>query len=301
MTETKVYRKSTVIRYIIEKHCIKTLFARDLESRKIVIERFNEDFPDEILRKVFINQICKTHESKGLEYRDETIYEDEDRLIKRGLYDHQPAAIAVAIIGPLNKLYSAEHQDLSTSEKHLQNETRILQHLNQTANEHVPMVFAADTETRPFHMICEYLPKQDLLQFLRVCIEDQQPPTYRQLLQICLGIAKCMIFIHSKQVIHKQLLPQHVLLDHDYKVKITGFWNAKILSTNEVEGGLLGEKLSFDDPSLRFAAPECLEDEPLFSQESDVWSFGVLMYVVFTCGGTPYATQDTKDIHQHVS
>lgn len=303
MLSAKVYRKSAVIRNIIEKHCIKTSFARDLESRKIVIERrFLPELQDQVLieREVFIKQICKVHESKGLEYIT-TIYEDEDRLILRGLYDYQPVAITVAIINPMKKLYSAQDQDLSSSERRLQNETVVLQHLNQTSNEHVLMVHSADTKTRPFHMICEYMPKEDLLHFLKICKKEQELPSYRQLLEICLKISNCMIFIHGKHVIHNQLRPEHVLLDENFNVRITGFFGAEIISESQMKSGIQGEKLGFEDPSLRFAAPECLEDVPLLSPESDVWSFGVLMYVVFTCGGIPYANVDIKEIHQHVS
>ncbi|XP_031569159.1 uncharacterized protein LOC116303712 [Actinia tenebrosa] len=299
---TKVYGKSEVIRNIIENHCIKTSFARDSKSRKVVIERrLKPELLDHIPleRDVMIKQICKIYESKGLECI-EIIDEDENRVIVRGLYDYQPVAITVAIINPIKNLYADQDQDLSPSEKHLQNETKVLQHLNQTPNKHVLMVHTADTKTRPLHMICDYMPKEDLLHFLRVCKEELEIPTYRQLLNVCLGIANCMNFIHKKQVIHNQLRPEHVLLDDNFNVRITGFCQAKILSKNEMERGIHGEKLDLEDPSIRFSAPECLEDEPLFSRESDIWAFGVLMYVVFTCGGTPYANVDTKNIHQHV-
>lgn len=297
--------KDVVIRNIIDNHCVKSSFARDLQSRKIVIEtRFGEEILDQDLleREVLIKQICKVHESKGLEYV-ETIYEDDDRLVVRGLYDYdQPVAITVANINPIKKLYSPHDQDVSSSEKRLQNEIMVLQYLNQTPNKHVLMVHAADTKTRPFHMICEYMPKEDLLHFLQVCKKEEEFPSYRQLIEICLAISECMKSIKEKNVIHNQLRPEHVLLDDKFNVRISGFYDAKILTESEMKNGIKGdEKVGLDDPSLRYAAPECLGDVPLLSPESDVWAFGVLMYVVFTLGGTPYANEEVKEIREHVS
>jgi serine/threonine protein kinase len=300
---TKAYKKSVVIRSIVEKYLLKAVFAPDVESRKLVVEeRFNQGLQDllPVNREVLVKQICTTYHSKGLEII-KILYLDEERLIIRGLYDHKPVAIKIVTINPMSKLYSAQDQETSKSEKAFQNETEILQRLNtKTSNEHAPVCYAADTTKLPYHMISEYIPNGDLVHFLDVCREGESP-SYRQLLKICLGIVDSMIHMHKNNIIHNRLRPEHVLLDDNSNVKVIGFSGAKILSASEMKDGFHGERLGPDDPSIRWAAPECLTENPVFSPQSDIWAFGVLLYVMFTCGRIPYANENLEKVRQDVS
>ena len=65
---------------------------------------------------------------------------------------------------------------------------------------------------------------------------------------------------------------------------------------------MVGTDLESNDTALpiRWAAPECyLKQE--FSTNSDVWSFGIVLYELFTCGQVPYQGMTNRQVIDNVS
>jgi TPR repeat protein len=89
--------------------------------------------------------------------------------------------------------------------------------------------------------------------------------------KVIVGIALAMRFIHSNSIIHRNLNPENILLEWDWNVWITGF-NQSSSSLDPV-----CQPLSIDS---RYYAPECYDCE--YVQESDVFSFGTILYEIMT-------------------
>uniref|UniRef100_A0A914WBT8 Protein kinase domain-containing protein n=1 Tax=Plectus sambesii TaxID=2011161 RepID=A0A914WBT8_9BILA len=105
--------------------------------------------------------------------------------------------------------------------------------------------------------------------------------TTSDLLCFAYQIANGMEFVHSKQVMHRDLALRNILLTSDYVVKIGDFG----LSRRTI-GGLY--QISQNHPMpFKSTAPEALIDKSV-PIESDLYTFGILLWELFTLGGEPF-------------
>ncbi|CAH3036229.1 unnamed protein product [Pocillopora meandrina] len=135
----------------------------------------------------------------------------------------------------------------------------------------------------------EIMPFGDLLGFLRKSrgLVDkyyrggnmaQKLETY-DLVLFTKQIATGMVFLGSRGIIHRDLAARNILLDNNYVCKVTDFGMAyqsfKYGHGNAKKGRM----------PIKWTAPEILlgnisELSPL----SDVWSYGIVLYEIFTIG-----------------
>uniref|UniRef100_A0A5K3F8I1 Protein kinase domain-containing protein n=1 Tax=Mesocestoides corti TaxID=53468 RepID=A0A5K3F8I1_MESCO len=94
-------------------------------------------------------------------------------------------------------------------------------------------------------------------------------------------VAAGMAYLEGYQIAHTDLKTSNVLLDFNGIVKITdvGFRHMLTLAS-----GFNQEWFPFDE----WSAPELSHQPTAFSLKADVWSFGILCFVILTRGGHPY-------------
>lgn len=111
--------------------------------------------------------------------------------------------------------------------------------------------------------------------------EDETIYIFRQ-------IVSALLYCHRLLICHRDLKPENILLNQrDLTVKLIDFGMAAL----QPEGRLLSTPCG----SPHYAAPEVVSSKPYDGQQADVWSCGVILYVMLT-GTTPFNYGEDGDI-----
>jgi carbon catabolite-derepressing protein kinase len=94
------------------------------------------------------------------------------------------------------------------------------------------------------------------------------------------------------KIVHRDLKPENVLLDDDLNVKIADFGLG-----NEIKDG---DFLKTSCGSPNYAAPEVIRGGLYTGPEIDVWSCGVILYVML-CGRLPFEDDDVQTLFTKIS
>ncbi|NWU98975.1 ROS1 kinase, partial [Upupa epops] len=155
----------------------------------------------------------------------------------------------------------------------------------------------------PQYLILELMEGGDLLSYLRGARKQKlQSPllTLPDLLDICLDICKGCAYLEKMHFIHRDLAARNCLVsEKEYQtssrvVKIGDFGLARDIYKNDYYRKR-GEGLL----PVRWMAPESLIDG-VFTNRSDVWAFGVLVWETLTLGQQPYPGFTNTEVLHHV-
>lgn len=102
-----------------------------------------------------------------------------------------------------------------------------------------------------------------------------EPQARRFFQQIIAAVEYC----HSHGIVHRDLKPENLLLDKQYNVKIADFGLSNVMRD--------GDFLKTSCGSPNYAAPEVISGKLYAGPEIDIWSCGVILYVML-CGRLPF-------------
>uniref|UniRef100_A0A8C2D9E1 non-specific protein-tyrosine kinase n=1 Tax=Cyprinus carpio TaxID=7962 RepID=A0A8C2D9E1_CYPCA len=127
---------------------------------------------------------------------------------------------------------------------------------------------------RNLRLVMEFLPFGSLRDYLS---KNKERFDHMKLLLYASQICKGMDYLASRRYVHRDLATRNVLVESEFRVKIGDFGLTKVLPQDK-------EYYTVREPGespIFWYAPESLT-ESKFSVASDVWSFGVVLYELFT-------------------
>ncbi|NP_999702.1 fibroblast growth factor receptor precursor [Strongylocentrotus purpuratus] len=161
------------------------------------------------------------------------------------------------------------------------------------------------TQEGPPYVIVEFAHHGNLRDFLRsrrppeeyeksILLTTSQTLTNKDLMSMAYQVARGMDFLASKKCIHRDLAARNVLVTEDFEMKICDFGLARDIHYIDFYRKTTDGRLP-----VKWMAPEALFDR-MFTTQSDVWSFGILLWEIMTLGGTPYPSVPVEQMFDYL-
>lgn len=104
-------------------------------------------------------------------------------------------------------------------------------------------------------------------------------------------IASALDYCHRNSIVHRDLKIENILISKTGDIKIIDFGLSNLFSPKSHLKTFCG--------SLYFAAPELLQARQYTGPEVDIWSFGIVLYVL-VCGKVPFDDQSMPQLHAKI-
>lgn len=171
-----------------------------------------------------------------------------------------------------------------TSLQKLFREVRIMKGLNHP---NIVQLFEVIETDKTLYLVMEYASGGEVFDYLVSHGRMKEVEARAKFRQIVSAVHYC----HTKNIVHRDLKAENLLLDADSNIKIADFG-----FSNEFT---LGNKLDTFCGSPPYAAPELFQGKKYDGPEVDVWSLGVILYTLVS-GSLPFDGQNLKELRERV-
>lgn len=132
-------------------------------------------------------------------------------------------------------------------------------------------------------IVTEFMAKGSLVDYLRS--RGRTVLDGECLLKFSLDVCEAMEYLEVNNFVHRDLAARNVLVSEENIAKVSDFGLTKEASSSQDTAKL----------PIKWTAPEALR-EKRFSTKSDVWSFGVLLWEIYSFGRVPYPRIPLKEV-----
>ncbi|XP_056638936.1 insulin receptor-like isoform X1 [Diorhabda sublineata] len=185
------------------------------------------------------------------------------------------------------------NENLSPTEKHkFLTEASAMKSFNGC--HHVVKLLGVVSTRDPPLVVMELMERGDLKTWLRETRDSSQNLTSNEIYRMAVEIADGMAYLAAKKFLHRDLAARNCMVAADRTVKIGDFGMARDIYETDYyrkeTKGLL---------PVRWMAPESLADG-VFTTDSDVWSYGIVLWEIATLGEQPYQGLSNEQVLQFV-
>lgn len=138
-----------------------------------------------------------------------------------------------------------------------------------------------------YYMLFEYVSGGQMLDYIVAhgSLKESQARKFAR------GIASALDYCHSNNIVHRDLKIENIMINNQGEIKIIDFGLSNLYSHDRLLKTYCG--------SLYFAAPELLSAKPYTGPEVDIWSFGVVLFVL-VCGRVPFDDKSVSNLHEKI-
>uniref|UniRef100_UPI00398F1BEC tyrosine-protein kinase Fer isoform X3 n=1 Tax=Pristiophorus japonicus TaxID=55135 RepID=UPI00398F1BEC len=162
--------------------------------------------------------------------------------------------------------------------------------LKQYDHPNIVKLIGVCTQRQPIYIVMELIPGGDFLSFLR---KKKDELKMKQLVKMSLDAAAGMAYLEGKNCIHRDLAARNCLVGDNNVLKISDFG----MSRQEDDG--IYSSSGLKQIPIKWTAPEAL-NYGRYSSESDVWSYGILLWETFSLGVCPYPGMTNQQAREQV-
>lgn len=143
-------------------------------------------------------------------------------------------------------------------------------------------IYDVGNEGSLYYIVMEYVEGITL----KTYIAKKGQLSYNEVLSIAIQVGRGIEAAHKKNIIHRDIKPQNIIISKEGKVKVTDFGIARAASTNTINADIMG--------SVHYSSPEQARNGYV-SYQTDIYSLGIVMYEMCT-GKVPFDGETTVAI-----
>ncbi len=148
-------------------------------------------------------------------------------------------------------------------------------------------IYDVGSDNSMHYIVMEYIDGITLKSY----IEKKGQLTDKEAISIAIQVGRGIEAAHNKNIIHRDIKPQNIMISKQGKVKVTDFGIAKAVNANTIHSDVMG--------SVHYSSPEQARNG-FVDVKSDIYSLGIVMYEMVT-GRVPFDGDTTVAIAiQHI-
>jgi eukaryotic-like serine/threonine-protein kinase len=174
--------------------------------------------------------------------------------------------------------------DFANDEEFIRRFRREAQSATSLAHPNIVSIYDVGEENDLYYIVMEYVDGQTLKQY----IQQNSPLKVEDAIGIMRQLTSAISHAHQNHIIHRDIKPHNILIDHDGNVKVTDFGIAMALSATSITqtNSVLG--------SVHYLSPEQARGG-MANRKSDVYSIGIVMFELLT-GRLPFSGESAVSI-----
>lgn len=174
--------------------------------------------------------------------------------------------------------------DFAREDEFIRRFQREAQSATSLAHENIVSIYDVGEEEDIYYIVMEYVDGMTLKQY----IQYNHPIDLQSTVDIMRQLTSAVAHAHEHQIIHRDIKPQNILIDHHGRVKITDFGIAMALSATAITqtNAVLG--------SVHYLSPEQARGG-MATKRSDIYSLGIVMFELLT-GRLPFSGESAVSI-----